>query len=196
MESAEINCRSNANNTLPFTFKGEIKVAQTKVDKQQLFKEALGNYPTGVTIVTTMKEEVPFGLTVNSFASVSLDPLLILWSIDHRSSSLEAFTQASKFAVHILAADQIETCKAFATSKGEKFNQCKWNLSEHSLPIIEGAVSVLQCEVHQKLEAGDHTILIGKVLDIDINVDKRDPILYHRRTFGSIPPEFYSEKIT
>lgn len=164
----------------------------TKEAKQQLFKEALGNYPTGVTIVTTMNEEgIPFGLTVNSFASVSLDPLLILWSIDHRSSSLEAFTKGNKFAVHILAADQVETCKAFASSKGGKFSQCEWSISEHGLPIIDGAFSVLQCEVHQMVEAGDHTILIGKV--IDINVEKRDPMLYHRRNFGSIPAEFYTD---
>lgn len=165
-------------------------MTSTKLDKQQLFREVLGNYPTGVTIVTTInKEGEPVGLTVNSFASVSLDPLLILWSIDHRSSSLEAFTKGNKFAVHILAADQVDTCKAFASSKGEKFKSCAWHISEYGLPIIEGAFSVLQCGVHQMVEAGDHTILIGEVNDI--TVENRNPMLYHRRNFGSIPPEFY-----
>ncbi len=160
--------------------------------KEQLFKEALGNYPTGVTIVTTMNEEgIPFGLTVNSFASVSLDPALILWSIDHSSLSLEAFTKGKKFAVHILAADQVETAKIFAFSKDEKFSQCSWQKSDYGLPIVKGAFSVFQCEVYQKVKAGDHTILIGKVLDIEI--EDRDPMLYHRRKFGLIPAAFYKE---
>lgn len=165
----------------------------TKEEKQTLFKEALGNYPTGVTVVTTLTAEgEPTGLTVNSFASVSLDPLMILWSIDHRVSSLEDFTKGEKFAVHILADNQVELCKTFATSNIDRFSTCEWSLSEHNLPIIEGAFSVLQCKVHQTVEAGDHTILIGEVLDI--NVEKRDPMLYHRRNFGSIPAEFYSIK--
>ncbi|WP_339163681.1 flavin reductase family protein [Siminovitchia sp. FSL H7-0308] len=164
----------------------------TKEEKQQLFKEALGNYPTGVTIVTTFTDEnIPVGLTVNSFASVSLDPLLILWSIDHRVSSLEAFTKGDKFAVHILAADQVELCKTFATPNVDRFSQCEWSESEFGLPVIEGAFSVLQCELFKAVEAGDHTILIGKVLDIQ--VENRNPMLYHRRHFGSIPAEFYTD---
>lgn len=160
--------------------------------KEQLFREALGNYPTGVTIVSTINDEgIPVGLTVNSFASVSLNPPLILWSIDHGSSSLETFTTGNKFAVHILAADQVETAKDFSSSKGEKFNQCLWNKSKHDLPIIEDVFSVLQCELYQTVEAGDHTILIGKVLDISI--EDKEPMLHHRRKLGVIPAEFYKK---
>ncbi|MFD1705683.1 flavin reductase family protein [Siminovitchia sediminis] len=164
----------------------------SKQEKQQLFKEALGNYPTGVTIVTAMTEEgTPVGLTVNSFASVSLDPLMILWSIDHRVSSKDTFIKGEKFAVHILGADQVELCKTFATPNVDRFSTCKWSTSEHNTPVIEGAFAVLQCKLHQAVEAGDHTILIGKVLDIDI--ERKDPMLYHRRNFGAIPAEFYTE---
>ena len=81
---------------------------------QALFKEAMGNYPTGVTVqTTTYKDGNPVGLTVNSFASVSLDPLLVLWSIDHRVSTLDSFVNGGKFAVHILAGDQQDVCKNF-----------------------------------------------------------------------------------
>jgi flavin reductase (DIM6/NTAB) family NADH-FMN oxidoreductase RutF len=164
----------------------------TKEEKQQLFKEALGNYPTGVTIVTTFAEKgVPVGLTVNSFASVSLDPLLVLWSIDHRASSLEAFTKGDKFAVHILAADQVELCKTFAAPNVDRFAACEWSTSEYGLPVIEGAFAVLQCKMFKTVEAGDHTVLIGQVSDI--KVENRNPMLYHRRHFGSIPAEFYTD---
>lgn len=165
----------------------------TVIEKQDLFKEALGNYPTGVTIVTTTdNNNIPLGLTVNSFASVSLDPLLVLWSIDHKVSSLNAFENSGKFAIHILAGNQSELCKTFASKNVDRFASCNWSFSSLKLPVIEGAFAVLECETYDTIRAGDHTILIGKVQNIE--VDKNlNPMLYHRRHFGEIPVEFYSE---
>ena len=160
------------------------------VDQTALFKEVMGNYPTGVTVVTTADEEgIPVGLTVNSFASVSLDPLLLLWSIDHKVTSLDIFKTANKFAVHVLAGDQQDLCNLFAKKGEDRFSHCDWSFSEYNLPIISDAFAVLQCKTFKQVEAGDHTILIGEV--IDINIEKKDPMLYHRRHFGSIPAEFY-----
>lgn len=165
-----------------------------KAEKQDLFKQIMGNYPTGVTIVTTTDENgKPVGLTVNSFASVSLDPLMLLWSIDHRVSSLKAFTEGGKFAVHVLAGEQQELCKTFASKVEDRFAACEWNLSENGLPIIDGAFGVFECKTFKAIEAGDHTVLIGEVTDIRIDQEK-DPMLYHRRVFGPIPEEFYSPK--
>ena len=163
--------------------------------KQQLFKDAMGNYPTGVTVVTaTAAKGEPIGLTVNSFASVSLDPLLILWSIDHKVSTIQEFVKGGKFAVHVLSGNQQDVCMTFATKGVDRFSTCKWSFStEHNLPIIEGAFAVLQCKTFKTVEAGDHTILIGEVDDIQIDTDK-DPMLYHRRHFASIPAEFYNSK--
>ncbi|PIC57708.1 oxygenase [Sporosarcina sp. P12(2017)] len=162
-------------------------------EKQDLFKQIMGNYPTGVTILTTTTEEgTPVGLTVNSFASVSLDPLLVLWSIDHRVSSLESFTKGGKFAVHVLAGEQQELCKTFASKVEDRFANCQWELSSNNLPILEGTFGVFECKTHQVIEAGDHTILIGEVVDLQVDKDK-DPMLYHRRVFGSVPPVFYDE---
>lgn len=163
---------------------------QKGIDKQSLYKEVMGNYPTGVTIVTTKDGQgTPVGLTVNSFASVSLDPLLILWSIDHSVSSLDVFKKAGKFAVNILAGDQQALCKTFASRNTDRFASCHWKSSEHDLPVILDTFAVLQCETYKMVEAGDHTIMIGKVLDIDMG--DKDPMLYHRRKFGHIPPVFY-----
>ncbi|MFJ5623015.1 flavin reductase family protein [Peribacillus loiseleuriae] len=162
----------------------------SKEEKQALFKEAMGNYPTGVTIVTaTTTNNEPVGLTVNSFASVSLDPTLVLWSIDHKVSSIKAFTEGGKFAIHILAGEQQELCKTFASKNVDRFSQCEWEFSANQLPIIQGAFAVLECKTFKTVEAGDHTILIGEVTDIQI--EKKNPMLYHRRHFGAIPAEFY-----
>ncbi|MBV7508282.1 flavin reductase family protein [Bacillus sp. sid0103] len=165
-----------------------------KETNQDLFKQIMGNYPTGVTIVTTKKEDgTPVGLTVNSFASVSLDPLLVLWSIDHRSSLLEEFKESGKFAIHVLAEEQVELCKTFATKHSDRFSTCDWKLSSNGLPIIDGVLGVFECKTFKAIEAGDHTVFIGEVTDLQINKEK-DPMLYHRRTFGPIPKEFYRPK--
>ncbi|RHW35697.1 flavin reductase [Neobacillus notoginsengisoli] len=161
------------------------------MDNVSKFKEVMGNYPTGVTVVTTVDEtNTPVGLTVNSFASVSLEPLLILWSIDKRVSSHDLFTATDKFAVNILAADQGDVCSLFAMKGTDRFANCEWNLSKHSLPVLGGTAGVFQCHTFKTVDAGDHTILIGKVIDIESN--HKEPLLYHKRTFGKIPREFYS----
>src|SRR5690554_3849222 len=100
-----------------------------------LFKKVMGNYPTGVTIVTTADHEgTPLGLTVNSFASVSLDPTLILWSIDKRVSTYDVFTKTDHFAVHILAGDQGPLASLFATPGADRFGESKWTWSDNKVP--------------------------------------------------------------
>ena len=155
------------------------------------FKEAMGNYPSGVTVVTAFDENgKPVGLTVNSFISVSLDPLLILWSIDKRVSTYKDFLKVDKFAVNILAADQSDLCTLFSSRVEDRFSQCAWTESDLHLPIFSDALSVMQCKTYKQVEAGDHTLLIGEVLDV--KNEKKEPLLYHRRTMGGIPEEFYS----
>lgn len=163
-------------------------------ERQEIFKLIMGNYPTGVTIITTTKEDgTPIGLTANSFASVSLDPLMLLWSIDHRSSSLKAYTESGKFAVHVLAKDQVALCKTFASKHHDRFGTCDWELSSNGVPIIEGALGVFECKTFKAVEAGDHTVLIGEVVDLKVDREK-EPMLYHRRVFGAIPEEFYNQQ--
>lgn len=158
----------------------------------EAFKKALGSYPTGVTVVTAYDEEnKPMGLTVNSFASVSLDPLLILWSIDKRVSTYDEFLKTDRFSINILASDQKDLCNLFASRGVDRFSQCEWEKSALDLPVLKDTLATLQCKVHNKVEAGDHTIMIGEVIDIQ-NRDK-EPLLYHRRVIGPIPEEFYKE---
>lgn len=166
------------------------QILPVKSSAQDNFKRALGNYPTGVTVVTTFNEQHnPVGLTVNSFASVSLDPLLILWSIDKKSSSYDAFIKVDKFAVNILADDQADICSLFASKVEDRFGQCDWKESERLLPVLAGALSQLECKTVQQIDAGDHIIFIGEVIHIENN--EKNPLLYHRRNFGAIPETFY-----
>lgn len=164
-----------------------------KEQQQKLFRDIMGNYPTGVTVVTATTEDgTPVGLTVNSFASVSLDPMLLLWSIDHKVSSLKAFTEGGKFAVHVLAGDQQKLCTTFASRVEDRFAECTWEMSERGVPIIEETFGVFECKTFKTIEAGDHTVIIGEVVDLKIDQQK-DPMLYHRRVFGSVPPVFYGD---
>ena len=163
---------------------------ENRIEQIDLYKQVMGNYPTGVTVVTTFDgNNKPIGMTVNSFASVSLDPLLILWSIDKRVGSYETFIKADKFAVNILASDQSDLCSLFSSKVEDRFSQCDWKESELKLPTLTNSLAVLQCKTKQVIEAGDHRIIIGEV--IDIHNEKKEPLLYHRRKFGPIPEEFY-----
>lgn len=155
-----------------------------------LFKEVMGNYPTGVTVVTGYNEnQEPIGLTVNSFASVSVDPLLILWSIDKSVSTYNSFSNIERFSVNILAEDQKDIAYLFASKGQDRFSNVDWFKSILNLPIILDSLAALQCEVYQTIEAGDHMILIGKV--IDIKYGEKKPLLYHKRNMGPIPNSFY-----
>jgi len=162
------------------------------VEQVQLFKKALGNYPTGVTVVTALnKNDEPIGLTVNSFASVSIDPLLILWSIDENVTTYDVFKNIDKFAVNILAEDQKELALLFSTKEEERFENCNWTMSENRLPVLANALATLECKTFNTVEVGDHTTLFGEVIDI-IATD-RAPLLYHKRHIGPLPKEFHNK---
>jgi flavin reductase (DIM6/NTAB) family NADH-FMN oxidoreductase RutF len=150
------------------------------------FKQIMGSYPTGVTVITTVDDHgKPYGLTVNSFASVSLDPILVSWCIDLKSSSLEAFKEADSFAVHVLAAEQEEVCWAFAGKDPDRFSKVNWTLSDNNLPVIPGSFGIMECKKVQQIDAGDHIVFIGEVVNIEN--ENKEPMLYFRRKVGMVP---------
>lgn len=165
-------------------------MTSVQTTSEQLFKEVMGNYPSGVTVVTTVDAVgQPIGLTANSFVSVSINPLLVLWCIDKRSGSLEAFEQSDYFAVNILAADQETACWTFASrTEPDRFAKCHWKWSEKKMPLLDDSFATFECEKDQVIDAGDHYILIGKVIDIEKN--DKEPMLYFRRKIGAVPASF------
>lgn len=151
------------------------------------FRRALGNFATGVTIMTAQNVQgQKVGVTANSFNSVSLDPPLILWSIDKRSSSYAIFEEATHFAVNILAADQIELSNQFARSKDDKYANIKFDTGVGGAPVLKECSAVFECERHSILDGGDHWIILGRVVCFQDN--GCSPLLYHQGAYSSVLP--------
>lgn len=142
------------------------------------FRQALGAFTTGVTIVTTRGPDgQDYGLTANSFNSVSIDPPMVLWSINKESSSAHAFTEGSHFAVHILATDQEPLSNRFAKSGADKFSGLDLQRGPSEVPLLDGCSARFQCKTTYQYEGGDHIILVGEVLAFD-RYDKA-PLVFH-----------------
>lgn len=151
------------------------------------FRRALGNFATGVTVVTAAGPSGrKVGVTANSFNSVSLDPALILWSIDKRSTSHEVFEEASHFAVNILAADQIDLSNNFARPKEDRFAGIDYETGTGGAPLFADCAARFECEKYQQLDGGDHWILVGKVVAFDDF--GRSPLLYHQGAYSMVLP--------
>jgi len=151
------------------------------------FRRALGNFATGVTVVTAAAEDGRrVGVTANSFNSVSLDPPLVLWSIDKRSSSHEVFEAASHFAVNVLAADQIDTSNNFARPREDRFAEIAFDAGTGGAPVLADCAARFHCEKYQQVDGGDHWIMIGKVVAFDDF--GRSPLLYHQGAYSMVLP--------
>jgi flavin reductase (DIM6/NTAB) family NADH-FMN oxidoreductase RutF len=132
-----------------------------------LFRRVCSRFATGVTIVTTSSpDDQPRGLTVNSFTSVSLDPPLVLVSIDTRNHIVSRFPEGAPFAINILSEDQEELSRRFAASLEDRFEGVSWRKGIGGEPIIDGAIACFECTVQRAVEAGDHTILIASVKNV------------------------------
>lgn len=128
------------------------------------FRRALGRFATGVTVVTTRTPAGKLeGLTVNSFSSVSLDPPLVLWSLQRRAPSLPGFVEAGRFAVNVLATHQKRLCRHFSTPREDKFADVEYRLGANGCPLLEGAIARFECRTENVIEAGDHLIFLGRV---------------------------------
>ncbi|AZE89238.1 p-hydroxyphenylacetate 3-hydroxylase reductase component [Pseudomonas orientalis] len=151
------------------------------------FRRALGNFATGVTVVTAADASGhKVGVTANSFNSVSLDPPLVLWSLDKRSNSHEVFEQASHFAVNVLAADQIDLSNNFARPRDDRFAEIEYQPGEGGAPVFADCSARFHCENFQQVDGGDHWIMIGKVVAFDDF--GRAPLLYHQGAYSMVLP--------
>lgn len=126
-------------------------------------RRCLGQYATGVTVVTSQVGGCPIAMTANSFTSVSLDPPLVSWSVKRSSQSYPKFAVASGFVVNILAEDQVDISRNFGRSAGDKFAGIAWRPGLEGMPLLEGVAALFECEVVDRLDGGDHLIIIGRV---------------------------------
>jgi flavin reductase (DIM6/NTAB) family NADH-FMN oxidoreductase RutF len=146
-------------------------------------RRTLGSFATGVTVATTLDSEgAQKGFTANSFTSVSLDPPLILVCVDKASGCYSAFAGTTHFGVNILCEDQQHLSRTFASKSADKFADMTWMSGITGSPIFPDSTAWLDCQLHDRLEAGDHLIVIGKVLGFGHSPDKR-PLGYHRGSY-------------
>jgi flavin reductase (DIM6/NTAB) family NADH-FMN oxidoreductase RutF len=149
------------------------------------FRDLCGRFATGVTIVTTFDADGrPMGMTVNSFASVSLTPPLVSVAIDHAASAFAALRDAGHWTVNILESHQEALSRRFAAVTDDRFEGVGWHRGSQGELLLDGVLAHLHCRRWQALEAGDHTILIGEVLDGDAGESGR-PLLYYRGGYGN-----------
>lgn len=152
------------------------------------FRQALGTFATGVTIVTTRSPDGrDIGLTANSFNSVSLDPPMVLWSLARNSHSLSAFMAAKYFAVHVLAAHQESLSNSFASRGTEKFAGLELGRGHGSIPLLGGCAARFQCKTAYRYEGGDHVIIVGEVIDFDRS--ERPPLVFHGGAYAFSTPK-------
>lgn len=150
------------------------------------FRRTLGCFATGVTVITVLDGEgKPRGLTANAFSSLSLDPPQILVCIDHRADTFPVISQAKAFVVNVLAEEQREISQRFAGKGENKFEGVAHHPGGNGAPVLEGAIAVIECQVEQKHEAGDHTVFIGAVDRVEHAQGK--PLLFFRGNYASLP---------
>ncbi len=147
------------------------------------FRNALGRFATGITVITCNTPTGPLGMTANSFASLSLDPPLVLWSPAKSSTRYPFFIAAQHYAIHVLAERQKPICQGFA-SAGDAFDGIDWHPCPKGVPLIEGCLSRFECAQVAAHDGGDHSIVVGRV--IRVTSGEGAPLLFHEGQYASL----------
>ncbi len=149
------------------------------------FRKCLAKFATGVTVVTCADDDGrPYGITANSFSSVSLEPRLILWNVAQVSNSLQAFLDAEYFAINILASDQQQLSAHFAKSDHTLFDSVEIMRSGENVPLFPGTLARFECRTHQVHECGDHYTIIGEVVRFEAR--DAEPLLFFNGNYAAI----------
>jgi flavin reductase (DIM6/NTAB) family NADH-FMN oxidoreductase RutF len=149
------------------------------------FRQVLGHFPTGVTVITAMGDDGPAGLAVGSFASLSLEPAQVLFCPAKSSSSWPKIRDVGQFCVNILADDQEDVSRVFASKGTDKFAEIGWRRSGNGSPLIEGVLAFVDCEIAAVLDGGDHEIVVGTVQDLDVK-HEGGPLVFFRGGYGRV----------
>jgi flavin reductase (DIM6/NTAB) family NADH-FMN oxidoreductase RutF len=157
---------------------------------QARFRQALGRFATGVAVVTGLAQDgARLGITVSSFNSVSLAPPLILFSIARRTNSFPAWQAARHYAVNILSEHQEALSDRFARPLADKWDGVETIAGRHGLPILQGALAVLECAAHARHDGGDHEIFVGRVEDLLIGTAPDRPLVFFSGRYRRLAAE-------
>jgi flavin reductase (DIM6/NTAB) family NADH-FMN oxidoreductase RutF len=149
---------------------------------QARFREVLGHFATGVTIVTASEEAGPVGFSCQSFAALSLDPPMVILAPAKTSTSWPRIAQAGSFCVNILSDEQVDVCRAFAVSGGDKFVGVEWTPGVTGAPRITGSLATIECRLGTIHDGGDHELVTGHVVALETG--SGSPLLFYRSGFG------------
>jgi flavin reductase (DIM6/NTAB) family NADH-FMN oxidoreductase RutF len=156
---------------------------------QRALRDALGQFPTGVTVVTADPEGYnAFGVTANSFASVSLDPPLVLWSLQKSSDTFDAFAAAKHFAVNILSDEQQAISNQYAQKNNHDLNAEHYVTGVTGMPLLKNTIASFECEVDVCHDGGDHIIMVGKVIAMhhSSTADTPSPLVFHAGSYREL----------
>ncbi len=151
------------------------------------FREVLGHFATGVTVVTAMDGDEPVGFTCQSFGSLSLEPPMVVLAPGKLSTSWPRIARVGQFCVNILSEDQEALSRDFSRSGGDKFAGVLWTPVGNGAPLLDGALAWVQCRFVEAHDAGDHELVVGLVEDMGANSHRR-PLLFYRGGFGRFEP--------
>jgi 3-hydroxy-9,10-secoandrosta-1,3,5(10)-triene-9,17-dione monooxygenase reductase component len=149
------------------------------------FRQVLGHFPTGVTVITAMVEGAPLGFAVGSFASLSLEPPQVLFCAGKQSSSWPRIQGTGKACVNILADDQEDVSRVFASKAPDKFAELGWRRSGNGAPLIEGVMASVDIDIADVVESGDHYVVIGDVTHLEVHHEGR-PLIFYRGGYGRV----------
>ena len=151
------------------------------------FREALGHYASGITVITSLIDGNPIGFTCQSFYSVSMNPPLVSFSVMSSSASYPGIRSAGRFAVNILSGEQVGVSNRFARKGTDKWQGVDWQVSPLGNPVIAGSLHWLDCEIHAEHVAGDHVIVVGEVKALNVqDAVAMQPLLYFKGQYCNL----------
>ncbi len=155
------------------------------IEPQEL-RRVMGHFATGVTVITTKDQEgAPQGLTANAFMSLSLDPPLIVISVDKGASCYGCFAPQNGFTVNFLSEEQEEISRRFATKGIDKFDGLGWKAGDNGAAILDGVLGHVECKITQCYDGGDHTIVLGEIVSASASGDR--PLLFFKGKYQKLP---------
>lgn len=155
--------------------------------KGETLRTIMRQVPSPVTVVTASGAEEVRGITIGSLTSVSLDPPLVSFNVHQEARMHEVITSTERFVVHVVTEEQIHLCQHFAEpdlTGVEQFEALRFRRDDHGTPVLEDVLAVLFCEVHTRFGAGDHTIVVGRVVEVEEY--EGEPVIYHQRTYRGV----------
>ena len=149
-----------------------------------VFRNVLGHFPTGVTAVTAVNNGKPIGMAIGSFTSVSLEPPPVAFLPGKESGSWKEIREAGSFCVNVMGQDQMEVCGVMASRAEDKFADVEWSPAGSGSPIISGSIAYIDCDIEMIHDGGDHDIVIGRVLKLEV-MDSKSPLVFFQGNYGT-----------